>query len=171
MKGYIHVYTGDGKGKTTAALGLAIRAAGNGMKTCILQFMKGVRYGELECLEQIKEIEVEQYGWEECIRKEEVSDAHKQLTREGLKAAYDRVSSQKYDIIILDEILVAIWFELIDESDLVDFLNWHPRDSELVLTGRNATEEIIGIADLVTEMKNVKHYYDYGVTARKGIES
>jgi cob(I)alamin adenosyltransferase len=170
MKGYIQVYTGDGKGKTTAALGLALRAAGNGMKSYIGQFMKGTRYGEVEYLKKIKEIDVEQFGWEDCIRKEDVTEFHKERTSEGLKTAYEIVSSKKYDIVILDEILVAIWFGLIEESKVVEFLNWHPRDSELILTGRKASAEIIEISDLTTEMKCVKHYYDKGVMSRKGIE-
>ena len=170
MKGYIQVYTGDGKGKTTAALGLALRAAGNGMKSYIAQFMKGTRYGEVEYIEKIDEIVVAQFGWEDCIRKEDVTEFHKERTGEGLTAAYEAVSSKKYDIVILDEILVAVWFGLIEESKVIEFLNWHPRDSELVLTGRNATEEIIRISDLTTEMKCIKHYYDKGVLSRKGIE-
>ena len=170
MKGYIQVYTGDGKGKTTAALGLALRAAGNGMKSYIGQFMKGTRYGEVEYLEKVSEIDVEQFGWEDCIRKEDVTDFHKERTSEGLKAAYEVVSSKKYDIVILDEILVAIWFGLIEESRVIEFLNWHPRDSELILTGRKATQRIIDISDLTTEMKCVKHYYDQGVMSRIGIE-
>jgi len=170
MKSCIQVYTGDGKGKTTAALGLALRAAGNGMKSYIGQFMKGVKYGEIKYIEKINEIDVEQFGWEDCIRKEDVTEFHKERTSEGLKTAYEIVSSKKYDIVILDEILVAIWFGLIEESKVVEFLNWHPRDSELILTGRNATEKIIKISDLTTEMKCVKHYYDKGIMSRKGIE-
>ncbi len=170
MKGYIHIYTGDGKGKTTAAFGLALRAAGNGMKTYIAQFMKGVSYSEIAAIEKIEGIDLEQFGWDQCIRKEDVSDFHKEKTGEGLEAVYEKVTSKKYDIIILDEILVAIWFGLIKESEVIKFIDWHQRDSELVLTGRKATEKIIKTADLVTEMKNIKHYFDKGIMSRKGIE-
>ena len=171
MKGLVHIYTGDGKGKTTAALGLALRAAGNGMKTFIGQFMKGCEYSELNSIRRIREIEIEQFGWEKCIRKEDVKPLHKERTRQGLNICYEKVGSQQYDIVILDEILVSIWFGLIDEKDVIDFINWHPRESELVLTGRNATENLITMADLVTEMKCVKHYYDRGIMSRKGIEN
>jgi cob(I)alamin adenosyltransferase len=170
MNGRIHIYTGNGKGKTSAALGLALRAAGNGMKTFIGQFMKGSEYGELKILENIKEIEVEQFGWEKCIRKEDVQPFHKEKTREGLQKCFEKAAGKEFDIIILDEILVSLWFGLVEEMDVIDFIDKHPRDKELVLTGRYATEKIMDTADLVTEMRCIKHYYDKGIVSRKGIE-
>jgi cob(I)alamin adenosyltransferase len=170
MKGRIHIYTGDGKGKTTAALGLALRAAGNGMKTYIGQFMKGCEYGELKIIKNIKEIEVEQFGWENCIRKEDVQTFHKEKTRKGLQICLNKAAGKEYDIIILDEILVSLWFGLVEEGDVIDFIKRYPRDKDLVLTGRYATEKIMNMADLVTEMKCIKHYYDKGIVSRKGIE-
>ncbi len=170
MNGYIQVYTGDGKGKTTAALGLAMRAAGHGKKTYIAQFMKGTKYGEVYFIDKVKEIDLEQFGWEECISKEEVTQFHKDRTNEGLKTAYKKVASKQYDIVILDEILVAIWFGLIEEDKIIEFINRHPRDSELILTGRKATDKIIELSDLTTEMKCVRHYYNKGVLSRRGIE-
>lgn len=168
--GYTQVYTGDGKGKTTAAIGLAVRAAGHGKRTFIGQFMKGMMYGELEALKENWLIEIKQYGWVDCIRKEQVNDTHKEITRNGLMECREKMLTGNYGIIILDEILVAQWFCLISEDDILEFLDRKPNGVELVLTGRNASEKILKKADLVTEMKNVRHYYDEGLQAREGIE-
>ncbi|MBN3036567.1 MAG: cob(I)yrinic acid a,c-diamide adenosyltransferase [Bacteroidales bacterium] len=169
-KGYIHVYTGDGKGKTTAALGLALRAAGHGMKTSIIQFMKGFSYGEISAIQNLPVIKVEQFGWPECIRREEVTEMHRERTVKGLDVARLRILSGNYEVVILDEILVAVWFGLVTEQQVLDIMECEPRTCELILTGRKATEQIMRCADLVTEMTCVKHYFDRGVTARRGIE-
>ncbi len=170
QKGYIQVYTGDGKGKTTAAIGLAVRAAGRGQRSFIGQFMKGMFYGELEALKDNWLIEIKQFGWEDCIRKEQVNDTHKEITRNGLEECREKMLNGSYCMIILDEILVAQWFGLIDEKELLHFIDQKPAETELVLTGRNASEPVLEKADLITEMKNVRHYYDDGLQARKGIE-
>jgi cob(I)alamin adenosyltransferase len=169
-RGYIQIYTGDGKGKTTAAIGLALRASGHGMKTYIGQFMKGQYYGELTPLRDNPLIEVEQYGDEGCFRKEEVTPQHIAHAHEGLQRAAQAMASGRYDIVILDEINVAIWFELISEQEVLQLLERRPAHLELVLTGRRAPRSLIEKADLVTEMQEVKHYYTQGVEARDGIE-
>jgi cob(I)alamin adenosyltransferase len=171
-KGYVQVYTGNGKGKTTAALGLAFRAVGHGLKTYIGQFMKGQRYGELEAAKMTHpHITIEQYGRKGLIhvqkppREEDV-----QMTKEGLKKGMRAMLSGKYDIVVLDEILTGCYFELISPGEILEMINRKPEGVELVLTGRYALPEIIEAADLVTDMREVKHYYQKGVVARDGIE-
>lgn len=169
-RGYIQVYTGDGKGKTTAALGLALRAAGYELHTYIGQFMKGQDYGELHSLHGNRYITIEQYGQPRCIRREEVDQGHIALARQGLERARQAMLSGQYDIIVLDEVNVAIWFGLLDVEEVLAFLDQKPEQVEVILTGRRAPTELIERADLVTEMREVKHYYHQGVMARKGIE-
>ena len=169
-KKYVHLYTGNGKGKTTAAIGLAIRAAGHGMKTYIGQFMKGQVYGELTELKNHPLITIEQYGDPVCIRKEDVTQNHIDQARQGLARASEAMRSGKYDILVMDEINVTVWFGLLSAHEVIDVLNQRPDNLEVILTGRNAPKELIGVADLVTEMKEMKHYYTQGVLARDGIE-
>jgi cob(I)alamin adenosyltransferase len=170
MKGYVQVYTGDGKGKTTAALGLALRASGHGMRVYIGQFMKGQEYGELAALRDYPTITLEQYGDPGCITREEVTPEHVAHAQQGLEQAHKALLSGDYDIVVLDEVNVAIWFGLLAVEDVLVFLEQRPADVEVVLTGRRAPQELIDRADLVTEMREVKHYYAQGVLARKGIE-
>ena len=170
QKGYIHIYTGDGKGKTTAAIGIGIRAAGYGKKTYMGQFMKGQHYGELTALRDNPHITIEQYGDSECFRREDVTQKHLDQARRGLERARRAMLSNRYDIIILDEINVAVWFDLISSREVLDFLKDRPKNVEVVLTGRRAPEELIETADLVSEVKEIKHYYYRGVSARNGIE-
>jgi cob(I)alamin adenosyltransferase len=167
---HVQIYTGDGKGKTTAALGLALRASGHGLRTYIGQFMKGQHYGELDAVRELSLITIEQYGDVRCIRREEVTAEHVEQARRGLAAARQAMLSGRYDIVVLDEINVAIWFGLIDVDDVLDLLCNRPPDVELILTGRRAPAELIERADLVTEMRCTKHYYEQGVGARIGIE-
>ena len=169
-KGYVQVYTGDGKGKTTAALGLALRAAGHGMRTYIGQFMKGQDYGELHVLCDLPAVVVEQYGDARCIHREEVTPEHVAQAQGGLARAQRAMLSGQYDIVVLDEVNVAIWFGLLTAQEVLAFLDRKPEHVELILTGRRAPQELIERADLVTEMREVKHYYAQGVAARKGIE-
>ncbi len=170
MQGYIQLYTGDGKGKTTAALGLALRAAGRGKRTYIGQFMKGQEYGELESVKRLPEITIAQYGDTVCIRREEVTPQHIAQARSGLESARKAMKSGAFDIIILDEVNVSIWFGLLRVADVLHFMDEKPEHVELVLTGRRAPQELIDRADLVTEMREIKHYYQIGVLARVGIE-
>jgi cob(I)alamin adenosyltransferase len=169
-KGYVQVYTGDGKGKTTAALGLALRASGHGMRTYIGQFMKGQQYGELDALCDNSCITIEQYGDPRCIRREEVTPEHVARAQRGLDRARKAMLLGGYDVVVLDEINVAIWFGLLAVEKVMAFLDQRPEDVEVILTGRRAPQELIDRADLVTEMREVKHYYTQGVTAREGIE-
>jgi cob(I)alamin adenosyltransferase len=169
-KGYVQVYTGDGKGKTTAALGLALRASGHGMHTYIGQFMKGQQYGELDALRDHACITIEQYGDPCCIRREEVTPEHVTQARRGLERARAAMLSGKYAIVVLDEVNVAIWFGVLSVEEVLAFLDERPERVEVILTGRRAPQALIDRADLVTEMREVKHYHARGVPAREGIE-
>ncbi len=171
-KGYVQVYTGNGKGKTTAALGLAFRGMGAGLRTYIGQFMKGKYYHELDSVKKVSpSIVIEQYGHPEFCVPGKTSPRDERLAREGLEKVRAAISSGEYDIVVMDEINTALYFELLDVGDIVDIIKDKPENLELVLTGRYAKEEIIDAADLVTEMKEVKHYYECGVIARAGIEN
>jgi cob(I)alamin adenosyltransferase len=172
-KGYIQVYTGNGKGKTTAAIGQAVRAAGAGLKTIIIQFMKEYPYSEIVSLNELsKWITVEQYGKDDFVYKGKMpGEEDLAVALRALKRAEDIMLCNEYDIIILDEIIVAIYFKLFPISDVIDLINKKPDNVELILTGRYCPEEIIEKADLVTEMKEIKHYYTKNVLSRKGIES
>ncbi|MCX7914107.1 MAG: cob(I)yrinic acid a,c-diamide adenosyltransferase [Thermodesulfovibrionales bacterium] len=169
-KGYIQVYTGDSKGKTTAALGLALRAAGAGHRTFIAQFIKKGKSSEHKALERFKDlIEVRQYGTG-FIRTEQQLIAASRAAVRGLEAVKEIFKTGNFDVVILDEINVALFKKLIPLEEVLSLIDMKPKHVELVLTGRYAPEEIIEKADLVTEMKEVKHYYSSGVKARKGIE-
>jgi cob(I)alamin adenosyltransferase len=168
--GQVQVYTGDGKGKTTAALGLAVRAAGHGLRTYIGQFMKGQSYGELEALRGHPLITIEQYGGTGCIRREDVTVEEVARARHGLERALEAMLSGRYAVVVLDEVNVAVWFGLLSTEQVLAFMDRRPDQVELVLTGRRAVPEVIQKATLVTEMTEVKHYYHDGVSARDGIE-
>ena len=172
-RGLVQLYTGDGKGKTTAALGLSMRAAGAGLKTVILQFMKGQKYSELDSFLYLKGmITIEQLGSESfCRVGDETFDEHVRLARQGLKRASVILDSGQYDLVILDEIVTALRFGLITHDDIFELIGKKGPRVELVLTGRGATDELIAHCDLVTEMREIKHYYSAGIPARKGIES
>lgn len=173
FKGFIQVYTGNGKGKTTASLGLAIRAAGRGKKVYIAQFMKKSKYGEIIAVENyLKEfITIEQFGLPDFhYTGNEVTREEREAAMAGIQAVNDAMSSGKYDIIIMDEINITLHFKIINIKNLLDIIEMKPENVELILTGRNAPEEIIEKADLVTEMKEIKHYYAKKIQARIGIE-
>jgi cob(I)alamin adenosyltransferase len=171
-KGYIHLYTGNGKGKTTAALGLALRAAGHDLSVYIAQFMKGQHYGELSSIALIPNITLKQFGDPGCIRKEEVTPEHILQAQKGMTEFSAIMTQGGYDMLIMDEICVAIWFGLISESQVISMMQSKPDEVELVLTGRKATRKLIDHADLVTEMKEIKHYYhSFGILARQGVEN
>jgi cob(I)alamin adenosyltransferase len=169
-KGHIHVYTGSGKGKTTAAIGLGIRAVGAGLKTHMIQFMKGRRYNELNSIEKLENFTYSQFGRDEFVSKEKPAQIDINYARKGLLYAKDVIKCEKYDLIILDEINVAIDFNLIDLKDILKLIREKPKELELILTGRNANPEIVKIADVVTEMLEIKHPYKQGIPARSGID-
>jgi len=170
VKGYIQVYTGDGKGKTTAAIGLSIRAAGAGLRVLIAQFIKRGEYSEIKSLKRFSDlITVAQFGRghfivgdppPECIEK-----AHL-----GLECVASCIVSGEYDVVILEEANIAVKRGFLSVQDLLDLIDIKPDNVEMVITGRNADPKIIARADLVTEMKNIKHYFDQGQRARVGIE-
>ncbi len=170
--GYIQVYTGNGKGKTTAALGLAVRAAGHKEKTFMGQFLKGQDYGELHAVKELSSlITIEQYGRKGFYHVTKDPDKEDiQRAKTGLKKCQKAMLSGKYRIIIFDEINVAVHFNLLSEKDVLSVLDQKPEDVEIILTGRYAPDSFLKKADLVTEMKEIKHYYERGVSARKGIE-
>jgi cob(I)alamin adenosyltransferase len=170
MQGYVQVYTGDGKGKTTAALGLALRAAGAGLKVFIGQFIKSAPYSEIKALERFSDlITIKQFG-RGCFIRGNPCQADIDMARQALEAIGAALRSGEYDVVIADEANVAFGCELISEQDLVALIDSRPPHVELVLTGRNAPPAVIERADLVTEMKPVKHYYEKGILARDGIE-
>jgi len=169
-RGYTQVYTGDGKGKTTAALGLTLRAIGYNLKIFIAQFIKGMEYNEIKALREFKDnVTIKQYG-KGCFIRKKPSEADIKMAENGLKEIRQVLTSGIYNIVILDEINVALHFNLIKVKDLVEIIKAKPEKVELILTGRKAKKEILEIADLVTEMKEIKHYYTRGVMAREGIE-
>jgi cob(I)alamin adenosyltransferase len=171
MKGHIQVYTGDGKGKTTAALGLAIRAAGAGLKVFIAQFIKGMEYSEHRALERFSDtITLKQYG-RGCWINGEPNEDDIQAARNGLEEVKGIICSGNYQVVILDEANIAVYFNLFPVNDLLELINSKPDHVELVITGRRAHPLIIEHADLVTEMQEVKHYFRQGVQARVGIEA
>ena len=165
----IQVYTGNGKGKTTAAVGLAVRAAGQGLKVYIGQFAKGMRYGELNSLKKISNIKVEQFG-RNCFIKNQPTKKDISLAQNGLEKIRKIVAGNIYDILILDEINIALKLGLLKLKDVVSLIKSTPPGLELILTGRYAHPGILKIADLVSEIKEKKHYFRKGVLARKGIE-
>lgn len=169
-KGYVQVYTGDGKGKTTAALGLALRAAGAGLRTYIGQFVKGMHYSELESLKRFSDlITIRQYG-RDCFIYKDPEEEDIRVAREGLSQAREAINSGNYDLVILDEVTIALYYNLFPVEELLKVIHGRPEGVELVITGRKADPRLIEIADLVTEMKEIKHYYEKGVQARDGIE-
>ena len=169
-KGRIHIYTGAGKGKTTAAIGLGIRAAGANNKILMIQFMKGRRYSELDTLEKIPNFEFIQYGRDEFVSKENPEKIDINLAREGFEHARKVMLSNKYDMLILDELNVAVDFNLIPVEKVIKLIIEKPEKMELILTGRYANPEFVKLADVVTEMLEIKHPYQNGVIARKGID-
>ncbi len=171
-QGQIQVYTGDGKGKTTASLGLALRAVGRGLKVCMVQFIKGsVPYGEHFASERLAPLlTIHQTGRDNWIFRDKLDPRDISIARETLELSHHVLTCGEYDLIILDEINGAAWFGLITVEDILQMMAVKPPHVELVLTGRNADTRVIEAADLVTEMREIKHYFSNGVQARIGIE-
>ena len=169
-QGLVQIYTGEGKGKTTAALGLALRALGRGLKVFMLQFLKGEDTGELHAGRLFGDnFVIQQTGLKGFIHRGKIDPADVHRAKEALKVAQDILSRGDYDLVILDEIIVALYFELISLHEVIQLLKARDPQVEVVLTGRYAPPELIEIADLVTEMKNIKHYYHAGVLAGKAL--
>jgi len=169
-KGYVHCYTGSGKGKTTAALGLALRAAGAGLKVYIAQFAKGIATSELKSLKKLsRRITVRQFGTRTFI-KGRPANIDRTLAGRALAAVKKAVRGGDYDVVILDEVCVACRYKLVPVGKVLDLVKKRPKHVEVVLTGRYAPKEFVKMADIVTEMKEVKHYFIRGVIARRGIE-
>lgn len=170
IKGYVQVYTGNGKGKTTAALGLTLRAVGAGLRVFIGQFTKCGHYSELEALKRFDDfVTIKQYGSGHFLFNGPTEQDF-QLARAGLDELTAAVFSGEYDLVIFEEANIAVRYELFPVAELLALINDRPAQVELVFTGRNAHPALIEAADLVTEMKEIKHYYEQGVAARTGIE-
>lgn len=172
-RGLIQIYTGNGKGKTTAAIGQAVRAAGAGLKSYIVQFMKEYPYSELNSLKNLSGwITIEQSCKDDFVLKREPPPKEEiEKAKHALSTASEKMLSGNFDLIILDEVCVAIHFGLLKVEDVLPMLDLKPESVELILTGRYCPQPLIDRADLVTEMQEVKHYYQNGILARKGIES
>lgn len=168
-KGYIHVYTGNGKGKTTAAFGLALRAVCAGKKVYIGQFVKGMKYSEVKCVDYLPNIEIHQYG-KSCFIEKSPTSEDVELARKGLEQSAEILKNGDYDVVILDEINIALYFQLFSVDEVCEMLKNRAPHIEVILTGRYAPDPILEMADLVTEMKEIKHYYTKGIMAREGIE-
>jgi len=157
MKGYTHIYTGDGKGKTTAAFGLAVRAAMSGKRVYIIQFEKTQKYHETKISEVIDTIHIEQ--WYEAT-----------LIEGALDGLWQKIKGHRDDMVILDEVTIALLTKNLRLERLIDFIKRKPETVELVLTGVNCPKELYPLADVITEMKSVKHYFEKGVSSREGID-
>ncbi len=170
--GKLHIYTGNGKGKTTASLGLAFRASGHGYKVGIFCFMKGnIEYGELKAAGKNENIELFQLGRETFVSKENPDPIDINMAVDGLKQAEEAIKNKKYDIIILDEINCAVDFGLVSINEVTRIIDNRPENMEIICTGRNAPAELMERADLITEMKEIRHYFnEEGLHSRKGIE-
>lgn len=170
MKGYIQIYTGNGKGKTTAAIGLAVRAVGAGKKVFFAQFVKGQIYSEIKTINEfLPSIKVKQYGLD-CFIYNDPTQADIDAAREGFKEVAQIIASAEYDVVVLDEANIALYYRLFTIDELISLLLNKPEETEIIITGRYAPDELIELADLVTEMREIKHYYAQGVEARIGIE-
>jgi len=170
-KGLVQVYTGDGKGKTSAAFGLALRAVGRGLKVYVIQFIKGgFDYGELYVVERLPNFKLKAFGRGKFVTDVPPTGDDVKLAKEAFELAKDVIGSGEYDVVVLDEINVALHLKLIGIKEVVDLIRHKPKHVELILTGRYVPPEVIELADLVTEMREVKHPYTKGVPPRKGIE-
>lgn len=173
MKSCIHIYCGDGKGKTTAAVGLAVRAAGCGKKVLITRFLKTDNSGEVKSLGQLPGIKVtpceKSFGFFSKMSEEQKSEAEVYYSR-LLESTLDQAAKEAFDLLVLDEIMAVCNFGLVKEARVLDFLASRPEELEVVLTGRDPSDQLIEAADYVSEIKKVKHPYDKGIMARRGIE-
>lgn len=168
-KGYVHIYTGNGKGKTTAAFGVALRTLMIEKKVYVGQFIKGMKYSETKLERVLANLEIEQYGIE-CFIDKDPTEEDNNRALIGYEKALKNVKSTNYDLIILDEIFIAHFYKMITIDQIIELIKNKNEEVELILTGRYCPEEIYLYADLVTEMKEIKHYYQKGVLSREGID-
>ncbi len=170
--GLVSIFTGDGKGKTTAAIGTAVRAAGHGLRVFIVFFMKGRGYvhGEFAVLAKLPNVTIASFGQRGWADKDEVKPEHREQAGLALASAREAIQGGSYDLVVLDEVNVAITSKLIELDEVLRLINDKPRNVELILTGRNADPRLVQRADLVTEMQMIKHPYAKGIKARKGID-
>jgi len=170
-KGLVEIFTGSGKGKTSTALGMVLRALGHGLRVHIIFFMKGnYPYGERNMLPQLANVSFQSFGHEQFVDPQNVKSEEREQAGEALQAARAAIASGKFDLVVLDEVNVAVAWKLIEVEDLLKLIEEKPQNVELILTGRYADQRLIERADLVTEMVEVKHPYQKGIKARKGIE-
>ena len=171
MIGLVEIFTGNGKGKTSAALGVVLRAVGHGLRVHIVYFMKGdYPYGEQACLSQLPNTSFSRYGQLDFVDPTNIKPEEKEQAKQALEAAAEATHSRRYDLVVLDEVNVAVAWKLLDLNSVVRLIKQKPNEVELILTGRYADLKLIEIADLVTEMVEVKHPYKDGVQSRKGID-
>ncbi len=170
-RGLVQIFTGDGKGKTTAALGTVVRALGHGLKAYIVFFMKGeYPYGENNILSKLPNVEMARFGSLEFIDRDNIKPEDREQARKALAAGREAVFGGNYDLVVLDEVNLAVAWELVELDELVKLIKDKPKNVELILTGRKADPKLVQLADLVTECLKIKHPYDEGIKARKGIE-
>ncbi len=168
-KGYIQLYTGNGKGKTTAAFGLAVRALCAGQKVYIGQFVKSMKYNETRLEEMFEHLRIEQLG-RGCFLHKDPDAEDIRMAHEGLAHCREILREGTFDVVILDELCIALYFGLLDTDEVLEALDAKAEHVEVIITGRYAPQELIDRADLVTEMREVKHYYTQGVLSRNGID-
>jgi cob(I)alamin adenosyltransferase len=170
-KGLVQVFTGDGKGKTSAAIGAVIRALGHGFKVYIVLFMKGdYPYGEREILSKLPGVTLASFGYQDFVDPENTKPEEKQAARDALAAGRQAVLSGDYDLVVLDEVNVAVYFNLLGVDEVLKLIKDKPEEVALILTGRRADRELVRVADLVTECLKIKHPYDSGVGGQEGFE-
>jgi cob(I)alamin adenosyltransferase len=173
-KGLLVIYTGDGKGKTTAALGMCVRAVGYNWKVCVIQFIKGSwKYGELKGIKRLApnvELHTVGEGFVGIIDDDKSFEEHRAAARKGVQLALDKINSREFQLVILDELNVAMDLGLVTEEEAMEILAARSEKQHLVITGRNATDALVQKADLVTEMKEIKHPFQQGILAQKGID-
>nr|WP_156204657.1 cob(I)yrinic acid a,c-diamide adenosyltransferase [Candidatus Syntrophocurvum alkaliphilum] len=170
-QGIVLLITGNGKGKTTAAFGQALRAIGQNYRVCIIQFMKGREYGEIRAAkEYLPNLQLFQYGLDSFVMRDNPASVDVELAEEGFEKAKEVIGSNEFDMVILDEINVVVDFGLVDEDEVLELVKTKPPELDLILTGRYASDELIKNANTVSEIKEVKHHYNNGIKDRAGIE-
>jgi cob(I)alamin adenosyltransferase len=170
-RGLVQIFTGEGRGKTSAALGTVIRALGQGLKVCIIVFMKGdYPYSEWSFLSKMPDVRVERFGLRTFIDPNKIKPEEKEQAEKALSLAREVITSNNYDLVVLDEVNIAVAWKLVELDEVIKIIRGKPQNVELILTGRYADVKLIELADLVTECVKIKHPYDKGILARKGID-